>query len=55
MKGYLRSLLNRVHSFSKGFDTIEVFVDKPWLFKDESDNNNQYIFMCDKLLLRNKI
>lgn len=51
MKGYLRSLLNRVHSYSKDLDTIEVFVDKPWVFKDESGNNHQYLFMLSVKLV----
>jgi hypothetical protein len=55
MKEYFRALLHRVHSYSKELDTLEVFVDKPWVFKDESGNSHQYTSLRDKRLVKKKI
>ena len=53
MKEYLKNIIPRIKQYSKGLDTIEVFVDKtePWFFVDESGLHHQYIFLRDNRLL----
>ena len=51
MIAYLTNLLPRLQNYSVGLDKIEVFVDKPWVFIDGSNNHHDYTFMRDGRLL----
>ncbi len=44
MKDYLLSLLPRLKQYSKDLDRKEVFVDIPWVFIDENQRQQKYIF-----------
>ena len=48
---YLNNIVKRIQGYSKELDTIEIFVDKQWIIKDESGNQHQYTFLRDKRLL----
>lgn len=50
MQEYLKNILKRVQRYSKELDTIELFVDKKWVYIDKS-GKHQFTFLRDKRLL----
>lgn len=51
MIDYIRKILPRIQQYSKQLDKQEVFVDKPWVFIDEDNNNHEYMFLRDHRLI----
>lgn len=48
---YLKNILPRISHFSKSLDKVEVFINKPWVYLDEENNNHGYLFHRDKRLI----
>lgn len=48
---YLKNILPRISHFSKTLDKEEVFINKPWVYLDEENNNHGYLFHRDKRLI----
>jgi hypothetical protein len=44
MKQYALNLIPRLKQFSESLDNKELFVEKPWVFIDENQNYQKYIF-----------
>ena len=51
MIDFVKNILPRVLNYSKDLDEKEIFVEKPWIFIDESNNHHEYIFMRDGRLV----
>lgn len=51
MKLYLSNLIPRLREFSLTLDTIETFVDIPWVIIDENLNQQKYIFKRNGALI----
>ncbi len=51
MQAYISNLLPRLKSFSESLDKKELFVEKPWVLFDKTENKSQYIFNRDGRLL----
>lgn len=47
MLSYIRNLIPRLNQFSKNLDSIEIFVDKPWVLVDDGLNIHEYFFQRD--------
>lgn len=44
MKLYIDNLIPRLKEFSASLDKKEIFIEKPWIFVDEDNNLQKYIF-----------
>ena len=44
MKAFIENLLPRIKQYSQSLDKAELFVDKPWVYMDERENQQKYIF-----------
>lgn len=51
MLQYIKNIVPRIQQHSKQLDKTEIFVEKSWIYVDESDNNHEYMFMRDKRLI----
>jgi len=51
MKEYLKNILPKIKKFSQDLDTIEVLVDKSWVFIDSDNNIHAYTFLRDNRLI----
>lgn len=51
MIDYLKNIIPRLSQFSKSLDKEEIFINKPWVFLDEEQNNHGYLFHRDKRLI----
>lgn len=51
MLQYIKNIVPRIQQHSKQLDKTEIFVEKSWIYIDESNNNHEYMFMRDKRLI----
>lgn len=51
LKNYIENLIPRLKKFSASLDKKEIFIDKPWIFVDEDDNLQKFIFRRNGELL----
>jgi hypothetical protein len=51
MLAYLKTLILRIQKYSKQLDQESVFVNKPWIYLDENNNQHEYIFLNDSRLI----
>ncbi len=51
MTEYFKNILPRLTQYSDSLNHKEAFVDKPWVYVDENQNKEQYIFRRDGQLI----
>jgi hypothetical protein len=51
MLAYLKTLIPNIQKYSKKLDQQSVFINKPWLYVDENNNQHEYIFLNDSRLI----
>jgi hypothetical protein len=51
MKQAINNIIPRLIKFSKQMDKVETFVDKSWIYIDQSGYNHEYYFMRDHRLI----
>lgn len=47
MKDHINNLIERLYNYSEKLDKIALFTDKKWVFVDEANNQQSYIFKRD--------
>jgi hypothetical protein len=51
MDKFFQNIIPRLKNYSQDLNRKEVFVDKPWLFTDDNNNNHEYLFLRDNRLI----